>query len=317
MSHSVPSSASHHASASKIVAAFAVIYLVWGTTFAGIKLALTAFPPFIAGGTRMVFASVLMYVWLRWRNANPLKGVNVFQAALCGLLMIGIGNGLVVWAQQDVPLGIAALVVASVPAFVLMLNWLFYARITPTRLALIGMLIAMIGFVAVVANTRSLGGHITAMHVAALVIAVIGWSIGTLQQRKAMGSDSSTAAVFAFTCVLLFFGGAFQLLFASLSHEWTQLDIHRLTPLAVTAMLYLIVMGSVVGFSCYIWLLQHVPAQRVATYALINPLVALLLGAIFMNEPLSPKIAVAVLLVLAGVGMVLFEEKLKSLRRSN
>jgi drug/metabolite transporter (DMT)-like permease len=297
-------------SSSLIILAFAVIYLVWGTTFAGIKLTLTAFPPFIAGGIRMVLAAAVMYLWLRWRNASPLKGVNVFQAALSGLLMIGIGNGLVVWAQQQIPSGIAALVVASVPAFVLLLNWLFYARITPSRIALIGMLIAMTGFIAVIANTRSLSGNVTTMHLIALIAAVIGWSIGTLQQRKAIGRDSSAASVLAFTCALLFFGGVFQLLFATACHEWQQFDVHKLTALALTAMGYLVILGSVVGFTAYIWLLQHVPAQRVATYALVNPLVALVLGALFLNEPLSIQAGLAVLLVLVGVGIVLFEEKL-------
>jgi drug/metabolite transporter (DMT)-like permease len=304
--HAMSSQPAVGATPAKIAGAFAAIYLVWGTTYLAIKLVLVSLPPFTSGGLRMSLAGLLMFVWLRWRGSAPLAGVNWRLAAVCGVLMPGIGNGFVVWAQQGVPSGIAALVVASVPAFVLLFNWLLFARVAPSRVALTGIAFATSGLVVVVTHTRELSGHVTVLHLVALVCAVIAWSIGTLLQRRV----ALNASISAFTCAQLCFGGLFQGLLAVVNAEWRVLDPARFTLLAGAALLYLATFGSVVAFNCYLWLLQRVPAQRVATYAVVNPLVALVLGAVFLGEPLSLQVWLAVVLVLAGVGAVLFEGRL-------
>jgi drug/metabolite transporter (DMT)-like permease len=300
------SNATYTATSAKIILAFVVIYFVWGTTFMAIKFSIEALPPFTSGSVRMILAAAIMYCWLRWNNSKPLAGVNWSFAALCGALMVGVGNGLVVWAQQGVPSGIAALLVATVPAVVLLFNWFMFARIAPSWIALLGMILAMGGLTVVVANTRSLSGHITSMHLIALMVSVVAWSIGTLLQR----STTLTSTLAAFTCAQLLFGGLTQLLLAAINTEWRDFDLHKFTPLTGIAVFYLVVFGSVVSFNCYLWLLQHVPTQRVATYAVVNPIVALILGALFLDEQLSIKIWMVVVVVLVGVGIVLFEEKL-------
>src|SRR3954464_6411455 len=120
-----------------IIAAFAAIYVIWGTTYLAIAFSIQTLPPFISGAIRFLVAGGLMYVWLRSRNAKPFAGVNVGAAAVCGVLLAGIGNGLVIWAQQGIPSGIAALIVTSMPVTVLILDWAFFSKRAPTRQGLV------------------------------------------------------------------------------------------------------------------------------------------------------------------------------------
>lgn len=295
-----------------MIAAFAAIYFFWGTTYLGIALAIKTIPPFITGGTRFVIAGLLMYVWLRWRNPRPFENVNLLTAALAGVLLSGVGNGLVTWAQQGIPSGIAALVVTSVPVIVLLLDWAFFSKHPPSRPALVGTAIAFTGVVAIVAHTRSLSGAAHPLYLAALIVSTIGWSFGTLLQKRAATRET----VLSFTCAQMIFGGLFQLLLSVPDGEWARFDVAAVTWTSVLALGYLIVFGSIVGLNCYLWLLTRVSASKAATYALVNPVVALFLGALVLNERLTTLALIAAGLVLLGVGLVLFQDAtwLKRLR---
>lgn len=293
-----------------MIAAFAALYFIWGTTFLAIAVAIEEVPPFISGGARFLIAGLIMYAWLRVRGPNPLAKVDFKMAALVGVLLSGIGNGLVVWAQQGIPSGIAALVVTAVPVIVLLLDWAFFSKRAPTRQALIGTTIAVVGVVTVVTHTRSLSGEAQPLYLLSLLLATVGWSFGTLIQKRAVQPGS----VLAFTCAQMIFGGAFQLSLSVFDNEWAHFDVSAVTWSSVLAIAYLIVFGSIVGLNCYLWLLTKAPAPKVATYALVNPVVALLLGALILNERLTPLALAAAALVLVGVGLVLFQDVLKPSR---
>lgn len=293
-----------------MLAAFAAIYLIWGTTFLAIAVAIREIPPFISGSMRFLLAGLTMYVWLRWRDSRPLANVDWKMAALTGVLLTGVGNGFVVWAQQGIPSGIAALIVTAVPVIVLLLDWAFFSKRAPTRQALIGTTVAVVGVVTIVTHTRSLSGDANPLYLLSLLLATVGWSFGTLIQKRVV----QPGTVLSFTCAQMLFGGLFQVLMSVVDGEWTHFDASTITWSSLAAVAYLVVFGSIVGLNCYLWLLTKVAAPKVATYALVNPVVALLLGSVVLSERLTPLVIMATVLVLAGVGLVLFQDVLKPSR---
>lgn len=293
-----------------MLAAFAAIYFFWGTTYLAIAVAIREIPPFISGAARFLLAGLAMYVWLRWRDPQPLAKLDLKMAALTGVLLTGIGNGFVAWAQQGIPSGIAALIVTAVPVIVLLLDWAFFSKRAPTRQALIGTTIAVIGVVAIVTHTRSLSGETSPFYLLSVVLATVGWSFGTLVQKRVV----QPGTVLSFTCAQMLFGGLFQLGMSVVDGEWAVFEPSTVTWNSVLAVAYLIVFGSIVGLNCYLYLLTRVAAPKVATYALVNPVVALLLGALVLDERLTVLTVSAAALVLAGVGLVLFQDLLKPSR---
>jgi len=287
-----------------IVAAFAGIYVIWGTTYLAIALTIETIPPFVAGATRFLIAAALMYLWLRRRSARPLGNVNLIAAAWSGVLLSGIGNGFVIWAQQGIPSGIAALVVTAVPAVVLVLDWAFFAKRAPSGRALVGTGIAIAGVVAIVTHTHSLSGDVRVWHMMALMLAVVGWSLGTLVQKR----HANVANVLSFTCAQMLFGGLFQLTLSVFDGEWGRVDLAAISGSSWLALGYLVVFGSLIGLNCYLWLLTRVSAPKVTTYALVNPVVALVLGALVLGERITALAIAAALLVLGGVALVLFQD---------
>jgi drug/metabolite transporter (DMT)-like permease len=287
-----------------ILAAFAGIYVIWGTTYLAIAVTLQTLPPFVSGAIRFLVAGALMYAWLRWREPRPLAGVNLGAAAWTGVLLSGIGNGFVIWSQQGIPSGIAALIVTAVPVVVLVLDWSFFSRRAPKTMALAGTALAVAGVATIVMHTRSLSGDVHPLHLIALLAAICGWSLGTLVQKQ----HAKTSNVLSFTCAQMLFGGLFQLLLSILDLEWAQIRWSAVSWSSVAALGYLIVFGSLIGLNCYLWLLTRVSAQKVTTYALVNPLVALLLGAIVLGERVTALVMAAALLVLSGVALVLFQD---------
>lgn len=296
---------SHRATLSlAVLAAFTGIYLIWGTTYVAIALAIRTVPPFIAGGARFLLAGAIVYAWLLMRGQrNPLAGIDLRLAALCGVLLPGIGNGFVAWAQQGIPSGVGALVVAAVPVIVLVLDWAFFSKRTPSRLALVGTSIAVAGVVTIVMHTRTLSGDARPVYLFAAVVATLAWSMGTLVQKRGV----LPGTVLSFTCAQMLAGGVFQLAMSVLDSEWQRFDVSSVTASSVIAVLYLAVFGSIVALNCYLWLLTRVAAPKVTTYALVNPVVALMLGALVLDERLTFTTLTAVLLVLAGVSLVLFQ----------
>ncbi|MGH8178961.1 MAG: EamA family transporter [Steroidobacter sp.] len=287
-----------------VIGAFAGIYIVWGTTYLAIAIAIQSMPPFIAGAVRFLLAGAAMYAWLRWRDPKPFAGLNLGAAALCGVLLSGVGNGFVIWAQQGIPSGIAALIVAAVPVAVLIFDWAFFSKRAPTRQALLGIAIAVAGVVTIVAHTRTLSGNAQPLYLLAMFAATIGWAFGTLLQKRAARRET----VLSFTCAQMLFGGLFQVAMAFVDREWSKLDLGAVSLSSMLAVLYLIVFGSIIALNCYLWLLTRVSAQKVTTYALVNPVVALILGALVLNERVTPLAITAAALVLLGVALVLFQD---------
>ncbi len=286
-----------------IAAAFAGLYLIWGTTYLAIAIVLQTMPPFIGGTARFLLAGGLMYAWLRWRNPRPLAGNNIWMMAVSGVLLSGVGNGLTMWSQQGIPSGIAALIVTAVPVWVLVFDWAFFSKRAPTRQALLGTAVAIAGVVTIVMHTRTLSGDAKPLYLLAILVATLGWSFGTLLQKRTV----QPGTVLSYTCGQMLFGGLFQLLVSIPAGDWARFDPAQISLESMLAVLYLVVFGSVIALSCYLWLLTKVAAPKVATYALVNPVVALMLGAVVLQEQITTLTIFAAVLVLAGVALVLFQ----------
>ncbi len=287
--------------AGAILIAFAAIYIIWGTTYLGIALVLRWLPPFFSGSLRFLAASLLMYLWLRWRDPHPFAGLNIAGTALCGVLMTGMGNGFVIYAQTGLPSGIAALFVAAMPVLTLLLDWAFYARRRPSAGAVVGVTLGFAGIVVLTANMHTLSGGIRPIHVAAVIVAELAWANATLLQRRYV----PIGRVASFTCLQMFVGSLFQALVGTINHEWAQLTPSRFTPSSLLALLYLVVC-SLIAFNSYSFLVSRVAAQKITTYALVNPVIALALGALVLGEKITPAALLAAVLVLLGVALVLF-----------
>lgn len=289
----------------QVLLAFAGIYIIWGTTFLAIALTIRTIPPFFSGGVRFLIAASLMYAWLRAREPRPFARLHIGGSILCGVLMSGIGNGFVIWSQTGLPSGIAALFVGALPVSTLILDWMFFSKRPPNSQSALGVAIGLAGVVVLTVHTHSFSGAIRPVHVIAVLTAELAWSAGTLLQRRYVSAER----ILNFSCLQMLAGAAFQLLMGGIDREWIGFVPAHISLQSVFAVLYLVVFGSIVAVNCYSFLVAHVPPQKVTTYALVNPVIALALGAIVLHEKISPAAILSAILVLVGVALVLFQRR--------
>lgn len=287
-----------------LVAAFAAVYVIWGSTYLAIRVAVETLPPLTMAGIRFVVAGASLYAVLRWRGAERPTAAQWRAAAVVGGLLLLGGNGIVVWAEQTVPSGIAALLVATVPLWIVLLNALGPRGVRPAAREIVGLGLGTAG-VCVLFAPQALTGDAHALPTdllaaAGLVLASLLWAIGSLYSRRAALPSSPLLA----TAMEMICGGGLQLAAGLLMGEAARFDPGRVTTRSIVAVLYLIVFGSWIAFSAYVWLLRVAPAASVATYAYVNPIVAVLLGAVLLSEPLSAGTFVAMGLIVAGVVLI-------------
>jgi drug/metabolite transporter (DMT)-like permease len=287
----------------QIVLAFAGIYVIWGTTFLGIALVIRTIPPFFSGAVRFMLAGALMYLWLRMRTARPLAGLHIWGGILCGVLLPGIGNGFVIWAQQGLPSGVTALFVGAMPVSVLLMDWLFFSRRTPRLQAVLGCAVGLSGVVVLTLYTQSVHGSARPIYVASVLLAQLSWALGTLLQPRFVRFDQ----VVPYSCLQMLSGAVWQGLMGLIDREWVGFSLSQVSLVSLMALLYLVLIGSLVAVNCYSFLVAHVPAQKVTTYALVNPVIALLLGSLVLHERFSHAALLATVLVIAGVALVLYQ----------
>jgi drug/metabolite transporter (DMT)-like permease len=285
-----------------VLAAFAGIYIIWGTTFLGIALVIRTIPPFFSGGIRFLVAGGLMYVWLRTRTSRPFAGLNLPGVILCGVLLSGIGNGFVLWAQQGLPSGVAALFVGALPVLILLFDWLLFSGRAPTLRASVGVALGLAGVVVLSLHTHSMSGQVRPIHILAVMTAETAWALGSLLQKRYVTPERLAG----YTCLQMLVGGVFQGAMGLVDHEWVDFSLSRISLQSVLALAYLVVFGSIIAVNCYSYLLAHVPASKVSTYALVNPVIALALGALVLHERVTPVELLCTGLVIAGVALVLW-----------
>ena len=292
----------------RVALALGAIYLIWGTTFMAVAIMLRTIPPFAGSAMRYTLGGVLLLIYLLLFRPQAFQGLPLRRLMLAGALLVAGGNGFSVWAQQRIPSGIAALLISSVPIFVMMLNWISFARRAPDTRALVGMFVGMCGVAVIVVHLHSYSGAVRAPYVLALLAAMMCWSSGTLVSR---GTVSATQ-VGAGTCVQMLVGAGLLSLMALVHGDWHALHPSQVSLASWLAVAYLTVFGSIVALSCFLWLLTQVSPHKATTYALVNPLVAIILGAVLLGEKITPSVVVALMLILAGLGLVLFRDETRA-----
>jgi drug/metabolite transporter (DMT)-like permease len=282
----------------------AILYVVWGSTYLGIAVAVETIPPFLMAGARFFLAGLIMLVLaaVLARGRLDLPSRRAFlDSAIVGTLLLAGGMGMVAWGQQTVASGIAALLVATLPLWIAILGRVFLKQALP-RLAVVGILIGFVGIVVLVGPVGGADEQLDTLGVLALLVSPLSWSIGSLYaaNRAKLPKDPFVGVG------LQMLAGSIALgLMGLLAGETARLDVGAISTESWVAFVYLTLIGSVIGFTTYGLLLRHAPLPLVATYAYVNPVVAVFLGAVVLNEPLTPRTLVAGGIIIFAVALII------------
>jgi drug/metabolite transporter (DMT)-like permease len=286
---------------SKVWMALLALYIVWGSTYLGIKFAIETIPPFLHAGIRFLISGLILVIWQRAAGRDLPTRKQWISTAIIGILLLLGGNGLVAWAEQSIPSGIAALVIASSPMFLVIGEALRPNGVKPNWQGIVGLLIGFVG-IFILIGPAEISGNATKLNpfgVVALLFACLFWATGSMVSKSVDLPKSSLMNTGAQMLM-----GSIGLFIASLSTgELNGWDVTTVSSHSLYGLLYLILVGSLIGFASYGWLLQNAPISLVSTYAYVNPIVAVFLGTWLANEPLEPRTWLAAGII---VGSVIF-----------
>ena len=285
----------------RVASAFAAVYVLWGSTYLAIKFALESLPPFWMAGSRFLIAGALLYVWARRRGESKPTRIHWRSAVVVGGLLLMGGNGGVVFAEQRVPSGLAALLVATVPLWMVMLDGAGRGWRRPPLQVLLGIGLGLAGVALLVGPGRFAGGHgVDPLGAGVLLFGALCWATGSLYSRRAPLPPSPLLG----TAMEMLGGGACLAVAGLLTGEWHRLDLAAASPRSLLAVAYLVIFGSLVGFTAYVWLLKVSTPPLVATYAYVNPVVAVFLGWAFAGEPVTARTLLAAAVIVGAVVLI-------------
>jgi len=297
-----PSDPGHPANASRaaLIAAFAAVYVFWGSTYLAIRFTLETIPPFLFAGVRFVVAGALLYAWASRRAPRP-TAVHWRSALIVGALLLLGGNGGVVWAQQRVPSGLAALLVSTEPIWIVIVaTAMGRERLSAT--GVIGVIMGFGGVALLVGPQRFAGGEpVELVGAVVIVLAALLWAVGSLYSREAPQPASQSLS----TAMSMLAGGALLLLAAAVAGDFGRLDPGAISLKSVLALVYLIIFGSLIAFSCYLWIMKAATPARASTYAYVNPLIAVVLGWLLAGEAMSPRVILSAAVIVTAVALII------------
>jgi drug/metabolite transporter (DMT)-like permease len=283
------------------IAAFGALYVIWGSTYLAIRIAIEDIPPFAMAAIRFLIAGSLLYGWVRARGVARPTRVQWRNALLVGCLLLTVGNGFVVRSELTVPSGLAAVLIAMMPAWMALFEWLLDRRKKPGAQVVCGIALGLVGVVALVGpGLRSAGAPIDPVGAALIVMAEIAWVLGSLYARRADLPKSAPLA----TAMEMLWGGALLAVVSLALGEWRGFDPRAVSWSAWLALAYLIVFGSLIALSAYVWLLSVTTTARVSTYAYVNPVIAVFLGWMFADERLTPRTWIAAAAIITAVVVI-------------
>ncbi len=290
----------------KIFLAFMVIYLVWGSTYLAIRLAIDTIPPFLMAGIRFTLSGLMLFFWRRIKENKVPQATEWSRSALVGILLLVGGNGTLTWSEQFIPSGLAALILATIPIWMVLLDWLFVVRKRPALSTMAGILLGVTG-VGLLSGLHSdvllpsAGADSTVFFYASmLILAAISWSSGSLYSRTIKSSSSLLMLV----SIQMLSGGIALILLGTTRGEWAQISFTRISLISLGSMGYLIVFGTLLTYSAYNWLLRQTEPAKVGTYAFFNPLVAVFLGWLILSEPVTLRMIIGASCILSAVLIV-------------
>jgi drug/metabolite transporter (DMT)-like permease len=285
-----------------VVVAFALLYFFWGSTYLAIRLAVRDIPPLLMAGIRYVIAGPIMLLWCWWSGRRiVLKAAEAWRLVFIGVLLLSVCNVMLVWAEQWLPSGLAALLMSSVPMWFLILEtWVLPGEHHASPRAVAGLGLGALGIVVLLwpqlRHTGTLGGRelFTSL---CLIASNFAWALGSVYSKRwKLPVDPLTSSAYQ-----MVFAGGVNLALGSAAGEWRRATW---TGHGLGALLYLVVFGSWVGFSAYAWLLKHVPTAKVSTYAYVNPVVAVFLGWLVLQESVTAYILAGTAIIVAAVSLI-------------
>jgi drug/metabolite transporter (DMT)-like permease len=281
--------------------AFAAVYFIWGSTFLGIAFAVESIPPFLMVGSRFAVAGLSLYALLRLRGKAVPSMRQVVNASLIGVTTLGLGTSLVAWAEQHIASGLAALIVSAVPLWLVLLDWKMLKGGAPTRPVVGGLVLGFVGIIVLVGPDVLSGvTSSNSLSVMAVFVATIAWSVGSLRSKMIEMPNN----LFMSSAIQMAGGGLGVVVVGIALGELNGFEFSAMTAKSMWGWGYLVVFGSWGAFSAYVWLLAHAPPKQLASYAFVNPVVAVFLGWWLADEVIDTRIIVAVVIMVTAVALI-------------
>lgn len=286
----------------KLYSAFAAVYIIWGSTYLAIRFAIETIPPFIMAGSRFLFAGIVLYLLTYKKNKEKLTPAHFKSTAIIGILLLLGGNGGVCWAEQFVPSGLTALLISTVPIWVMLISFVMPKQKNASLKNVIGVILGFIGLFFLISPEHIIkGSSVDLVGALALIIASLLWSIGSVYSKNADLPKYSLTA----TALEMFFGGITLLIASLFTGEWSHFNAGAISGKSILGLVYLIIFGSLIAFSAYVWLLSKADPHKVTTYAYVNPVVAVFLGWLLAGEMIDLKVIVSAVIIIAAVVLII------------
>lgn len=287
------------ASMLKVAVALAAVYVIWGSTYLAIRFAIETIPPFLMAGARYLAAGAVLYLWARFRGAPRPSLVHWRSALIVGAFLLLVGNGGVVWAEQYVESGLAALLISTEPLWIVLLVWLRPGGKKPGLRVISGLALGFLGLMLLVRPGAG-GSGVNLLGATVLGLASLSWAWGSLYGQRAKLPESPLLT----TGMQMLTGGVLLSLASLLAGEPGRFELAQVSARSMLALGYLVIFGAIVAFTAYVWLLRVASPVLVSTYAYVNPVVAVLLGWAFANEPVTAGTLAAAAVILTGVALI-------------
>lgn len=284
-----------------VIAAFVAVYLIWGSTYLAMHVAVKTLPPYLMAGCRFIIAGAMLYVVMRARGAPAPERMHWKSATIAGALMLVLGNGGIAWVQQTAPSNLTAIMVAAVPLWMNLCEWLRPGGKRPLVSTVLGIVLGFAGVAWVVLSRDSGGARVVSKGVAAmLLLAPLSWAVGSIYSRHAPRSSDSLLNI----AMQMMAGGAAMLFVGLARGESNGFHFAEISAASAWAFVYLTIFGSLIAFTAYSWLLQVSTPAKVSTYAYVNPLIAIVIGNVVLHENLPSSILIAGALILLSVVII-------------
>jgi len=282
----------------KILLAFAIIYFVWGSTYLAIRVGVREMPPFLMAGLRFTVAGLALYGWMRLAGVPSPSWREWRGATVLGALMFLLDYACLFWAEQRIPSGVSAVILAAIPVCITLLEIIFLRTQRLTVRLSLGLLVGIVGVAVLMDPSSSLGeAPLDRRGAIALLVACCGWSIGTIVSRRLVLPESKPMSAGA----QMLSGGVQLLILAAVSGEFADFRVQDVSRIAWFSLIYLIIAGSIVGYTAYVWLLHYESPTKVGTYAYVNPVVAVIIGAGLGGEIIGRRTMLGTALILVSV----------------
>jgi drug/metabolite transporter (DMT)-like permease len=296
---------------SLVIIAFAALYLIWGSTYLGIRFAIETIPPFLMAGARFVLAGLIMYAIAWSQGISKSSWANWRTSLIIGACLLLAGNGGVTISEKYIDSGLAALIVAIVPIYIVLLGWAMGMTPKPTPIVWLALLGGFVGvgiLFSPALHFSSNGARHPAIGISILLVSSFIWSVGSLYSRVARHA----ASPFLTAAQQMICGGILLLFVGIVTGELRRLHPSFISISSLLSFVYLVIIGAVVGYTAYIWLLRHCEPAKVATYAYVNPIVAIVLGALFAGETITMRTLIAAGLIIGSVALVITAQQLRA-----